>query len=142
MHFLGHKVIDTEPASVTSISARHSYVSTRCSRLRTQHVVVLKHTRAEGCKLPGACFTTLTCRLIISTLSVTVLPAAGGGNGWGTRLFGAAVDNVVSMEVVLATEGGCSLTQVDHLTHAELFAGLKGAGAWGETPTCLGRSST
>lgn len=59
------------------------------------------------------------------------LITAGGGNGWGTRLFGAAVDNVVSMEVVLATQEGCSLTEVDHLTNAELFAGLKGAGASG-----------
>lgn len=55
---------------------------------------------------------------------------AGGGNGWGVRLFGAAVDSVVSMEVVLATEDGAKLTVVDHLNNAELFAGLKGAGVW------------
>jgi FAD/FMN-containing dehydrogenase len=62
---------------------------------------------------------------------------AGGGNGWGEPLYGAAADNVESFRVVLpqeqgrGPEGGATVVEVTQESDPDLFAGLKGAGESG-----------
>nr|QOL01108.1 putative extracellular protein CSOL_035 [Pseudococcomyxa simplex] len=53
----------------------------------------------------------------------------GGGYGWGSRYFGAATDNVLSMDIVtVGPNRTATLARLDYKSDPELFFGMRGAG--------------
>jgi len=53
-------------------------------------------------------------------------PALGGGHGFTQGLYGLAIDNFISARVIL---GNGTLVNVSENEHADLWWGLRGAGA-------------
>ncbi|KXZ53585.1 hypothetical protein GPECTOR_6g502 [Gonium pectorale] len=129
------------------VSSRDGCLLIDLARLRNVHIDPVSRTARVGpaasCRQLRAALAPLGLHFPLPHLSDVGLSGflLGGGNGWGTRLYGAAADNVLEVEAVVLDGGGggdgggrdgggCRLVRVSEESDPELFWGMRGGGAF------------